>query len=143
MYIVNKSEHGLTLIEVMLTTAILSMGLLAVANMQIVSMRVNTTSQRLTKATMITQEQMESLLTLSFDHWSLKDDTPPGVYSTYPTQNSHEGYLVHWEVDTNTNNTKTIKVVTSWVTDVGQKSISFPMQLSEYSNKEVNLIPNG
>ena len=142
MHIIKKPEYGLTLIEVMLTTAILSMGLLAVANMQIVSMHVNTASQRLTKATMITQEQMEELLTLPFDHWSLIDDTPPGIYSTYPAQNSPEGYIVRWEVDTNTNNTKTIKVVTSWVTDIGQKSISFPMQLSEYSNKEINPAPN-
>jgi prepilin-type N-terminal cleavage/methylation domain-containing protein len=128
------SERGLTLVEVLLTTALLSMGLLAVANMQMVSMRVNTTSANLTQATLAAQEVAEWIMSLSFDDPLLMDETDPGIATTYHDPDPPIGYSIRWEVDTSSANSKIVNIVTTWGSIESQKSISLPMQISTYTN---------
>ena len=141
------SERGLTLIEVLLTTALLSMGLLAVANMQMVSMRVNASSAKLTEATLTTQEIVERIMSLPFNHALLTDDYPqePGVATTHTYPDPPEeygypelpaGYSIHWEVDTKSANDKTVNLVTTWGSLENQKTLSIPLQISTYTNPE-------
>ena len=136
---IRHSERGLTLVEVLLTTALLSMGLLAVANMQMVSMRVNTTSANLTQATLAAQEVAEWIMSLSFDDPLLMDETDPGVATTYHDPDPPVGYVIRWEVDTTSPNTKTVNIVATWGSLESQKSISVPMQISTYTNPQDSL----
>lgn len=123
--------------EVLLTTALLSMGLLAVANMQMVSMRVNTTSAKLTQSTLAAQEVAEWIMSLPFDDPLLTDETEPGIATTYHDPDPPVGYSIRWEVDTSDDNSKMVNIVTTWGSIESQKSISLPMQISTYTNPQV------
>jgi hypothetical protein len=113
------------------------MGLLAVANMQMVSMRVNTTAANLTQATLAAQEVAEWIMSLPFDDPLLMDETDPGIATTYHDPDPPVGYLIRWEVDTSSANSKIVNIVTTWSSIESQKSISLPMQISTYTNPEV------
>ena len=128
---IKHSERGLTLIEVLLTTALLSMGLLAVANMQMVSMRVNTTSANLTQATLAAQEVAERIMSLPFDDPLLMD----GEYEDGELKDFDPplGYDISWEVNTSSANSKIVNIVTTWGS-LERHSISLPMQISTYTN---------
>ena len=56
-----NSKSGFTLIEVLITLAIFSIGILAVASMQLSSTKNNTTSNIMTQATMLARAQIEQL----------------------------------------------------------------------------------
>lgn len=56
-------QRGLTLIEVLIATCIFSIGILAVAQLQFVNIRNNTTGNITTMATMLARQQMETLKT--------------------------------------------------------------------------------
>ncbi len=142
-----KYEKGLTLIEVMLTTALMSLGLLAVANMQIVSMQVNTASTNLAQATMATQEVMERLVSLPFNHPDLSDPTPLGYSFTHVQADPPPGYTISWEVDldhapdlvlandkSDVQKTKKILITVAWGQADEQKSLILPLQMSTISN---------
>lgn len=62
-----KSEDGFTLIEVLIALSIFAIGLLALANMQILALRGNSTSQRVTTATALAEGAMEWLQSLPAD----------------------------------------------------------------------------
>ena len=55
------NERGLTLIEVLIAIGIFSIGILAVAQLQFVNIRNNTTGNITTIATMLARQQMETL----------------------------------------------------------------------------------
>ena len=139
-----QSERGLTLVEVLLTTALLSMGLLAVANMQMVSTSVNRTSAKLTQATLTTQEVIERVMSLPFNHCMLEDDhEETGHVTTHPYPPEEcgtgypeppAGYRIHLEVDSTGENTKTVNLVTKWGPIENEKSLSIPMQISTFTN---------
>jgi prepilin-type N-terminal cleavage/methylation domain-containing protein len=59
--IIMKERSGFTLIEVMIALTILAVGLLALATMQIVSIRGNAFSTEMTYATMLAQSRLEQL----------------------------------------------------------------------------------
>lgn len=121
------------------------MGLLAVADMQMVSMRVNAASAKLTEATLTTQEVVERTMSLPFDHDLLKDEHPEelGVTTIHKYPDPPEdygypklpaGYNIHWEVDNSSDTTKIINIVTKWGGIENQKSLSIPMQISIFTN---------
>ena len=65
---INKSEqldleanNGFTLIEVLIAMAIFSIGILAVASLQLVNTKNNTTANIMTQATMLARAQIEQL----------------------------------------------------------------------------------
>jgi len=121
------------------------MGLLAVANMQMVSTRVNAASTKLTEATLTTQEVVERIMSLPFDHDLLEDENPEelGISTTHTYPDPPEnygypklpaGYSIYWEVDTSSATTKTVYIVTTWGNIENQKSLSIPMQISTFTN---------
>jgi Tfp pilus assembly protein PilV len=110
------------------------MGLLAVANMQMVSTRVNRTSAKLTQATLATQEVVERIMSLSIDDPLLMDQTEPGIATTYHDPDPPVGYSIRWEVDADSATTKTVNIVTTWGSTESQKSISLPMRISSFTN---------
>jgi len=100
-----KREHGYTMVEVLIGMALLLIGLLAVAQMQITTMITNSTANQRTTAITLAQDQMELLRTRPYANI----ETPPlsdtsGIYSR------------SWTVENNTpaNNMKRVTVTVSW-----------------------------
>lgn len=68
-----QNQKGFTLIEVMIAIFILSVGLLAVASMQVSAIRGNHFSDNVTVALALAEEGMEDLLNKSYSHTWLTD----------------------------------------------------------------------
>jgi type IV pilus assembly protein PilV len=118
-----NNENGFSLLEVLISIVVLSIGLLGVANMQVVAISVNNNANQLTQATTITQDKVEELMSLPFTAAALADATPPGEFTT-SNEDNPAGYTVQWQVDNNTDGTKTINVNTTWVNAGKQKTFS-------------------
>ena len=114
----NKREtqicnQGYTLIEVLIAMAVFSIGILAVAAMQTTSVQGNASARRVTEATALAENQIESLLELPYDDNDLD-----------PALNPHEAaqgpYTINWiitdsDLDTDgVNDAKTISVTVNW-----------------------------
>jgi type IV pilus assembly protein PilV len=63
-----NEQSGFTLIEVMIALVILAAGLLALATMQIVSIRSNAFSSEMTYATMLAQTRLEQIRNMNYDN---------------------------------------------------------------------------
>jgi type IV pilus assembly protein PilV len=107
-----KEQNGFTLLEVIIALVIFSIGLLAVASMQMSAIKGNHFSGTLTEATNWAADQMETLLSLPYTDVDLAagDHTAP----------QEDIYTIAWNVldDATTNNTKTITITVAW-TDRG------------------------
>jgi type IV pilus assembly protein PilV len=106
-----QSKEGFTLIEVMIALVILSVGLLALATMQIVAIRTNAFSTEMTYATMLAQSQFEEFK--NTDYVNVISDS-----DLIPANETSKGipYTVQWTVQDNTPTTdmKTIDLDVTW-----------------------------
>ena len=124
------SIGGFTLIEVLIVMTIFSIGVLAVAAMQMTSTKVNASARRMTEATALAEEQIENLMQLPYDH----ADLDPAINPHLSTQGP---YLVNWNVteidlDSNgTNDSKEVNVTVSW-RYAGQRNLSMLYIIPEY-----------
>lgn len=86
-----KNQTGVSIIEALFVVAIFSIGVLAVAGLQVRTVNTNASSRMVTEATIIASNQLESLLHLDYGH----DDLDPA-------QNPHsltEGpYRINWNL---------------------------------------------
>ena len=104
---------GFTLIEVLIVMFIFSIGILAVAAMQMTATRGNASARRITEATTLAENRMENLMRLSYDHADLDPENNPHVSIQGP-------YTVNWnvaEIDLDAdaaNDSKTVNVIVSW-----------------------------
>lgn len=106
-----KKENGFTLLEVIVSIAILTFGLLAVASMQITAIRGNDLAGRVTEASGWGQEKVEELSGLSYTDADLDPNGNP-----HTEQNPPAGYTITWNVTANNpvNNVKLIVVTVTW-----------------------------
>lgn len=110
-----KSAAGFTLIEILIAMFILSFGLLSLAKMQVVAIRVNTASGHLTRGTTLVQDKIEELMALPFTHADLNDTTPVNSFQCYNEPTPPKGYTLNWCVDNNAAGTiKTVNVTAAW-----------------------------
>jgi prepilin-type N-terminal cleavage/methylation domain-containing protein len=117
----NKSA-GFTMIEVLIALAILSIGLLAIATQQITATRSNTVSNKLTEGTTATQDKLEELISLDYDHADLEDIDEDGCGGLNDrlddadyTEDPGKGYRISWNVCTDaTSGLKRITVISQW-----------------------------
>lgn len=72
-----SGEKGFTLIEVLIGLIILAIGVLAIAGMQITSIRGTSFSNNLTQASVIAQDRLEFLKGLPLNDARLNDGTYP------------------------------------------------------------------
>jgi type IV pilus assembly protein PilV len=72
-------ERGFTLLEVIVAISLFSIGLLAVASMQVSAIRGNTLAGGVTEATSWVSDLMEKLMILPFDHANLVDTDGDGT----------------------------------------------------------------
>jgi prepilin-type N-terminal cleavage/methylation domain-containing protein len=114
--------QGFTLIEVLIAIAVFSIGILAVAAMQITSVNGNASGRRVTEATALAENRIERLLELSYDH----NDLNPALN---PHQATSDPYDINWTVtDTDldadgVNDSKTVSVTVNW-TYRGDRKVS-------------------
>jgi type IV pilus assembly protein PilV len=74
-----RNERGFTLLEVIMAVSILTIGLLAVASMQISAMRGNTMSMTYTESTEMVQDRVDKLLIRDLDDALLTDKAGEGI----------------------------------------------------------------
>ncbi|MBV5327054.1 MAG: prepilin-type N-terminal cleavage/methylation domain-containing protein [Chlorobium sp.] len=75
----NNSQNGFTLIEVLVAIALLTIGILGAATMQIASIDGNNTAMRLTGAVTWGEDELETLMGLPYAHADLDDDSNAGA----------------------------------------------------------------
>lgn len=87
-----NNSQGFTLVELMIALLVFAVGILAVAGLQVTSIRYNADAQRTSEASMFAQSKMEELMVMNYDAvvdsiaaetegiysvtWSVVDDTP-------------------------------------------------------------------
>jgi type IV pilus assembly protein PilV len=105
--------QGFTLIEVLIVIAIFSIGILAVAAMQMTSVKGNASARRISEATALAESRIERLLELPYDH----DDLNPALN---PHQATEGPYEINWTVTESDldadglNDSKTVTVTVNW-----------------------------
>jgi type IV pilus assembly protein PilV len=84
-------DRGFTFVEVLIVIAIFSIGVLAVATMQVTSINTNASARMSGEATALAANQVETLMALDYGHADLN-----------PANNPHEvvqgAYTVNWIV---------------------------------------------
>ena len=98
---------GFTLVESMLTLAIMSMGLLALAGLQITALRGNALSRRMTTAVSIAEQRLEQLKNTSYTNIQAEAVTQVTASNLHFTR----------QVTVTTGplpNTKSVSVLVSW-----------------------------
>jgi type II secretion system protein I len=104
-----RNNKGFTLIEIMISIAIIAMGIFAVMSLIITVMKGNTLSKRVTIATTIAQEKMEDFKIRDYDN--VVDDS--GTYTT--DTEPYYDIPYYWEASvTPATDTKTITVDVYW-----------------------------
>lgn len=130
-----KRQEGLTFMEVIVAISILTVGLLAVASMQISAIQGNSLAGRLTTGTSLAQDKIEELLllpyTFTFTHPDLIDNNTHGGPHVEP--NPPSGYTIRWDVTDNIpfGNTKSITVTVTW----RDKGVYKTTTLSSYKSR--------
>lgn len=131
-----RCEKGFTLLEVLVAVSILTVGLLAVASMQGSASRNNVYAGSRTVAATWASDQMEDLLSLSWNDPLLSDadgdgaaglsdvgfDNDPATQGDADHEVTRGKYSIYWNVVDNqvATDTKTINVIVTW-SDYGLK----------------------
>ena len=127
---ISKSDKGFTILEVIMAVSILTIGLLAVASLQVTAMRSNSMSMSYTESTERVQDIVEKLLNKDFNDAELSDVTNDGTAGLDRTDGladhsvSGSVYNVYWNVADDkvwtggawrdVNGVKTIRVIVKW-----------------------------
>ena len=98
------NNKGFTLVEVMIGMAIFVIGYLAVASMQMMAIKGNTSARKTTEAATLAADQLETLIVLPYDNIASGGPVVQGAYE------------VSWQVDEGAPlpRTKTITVMVAW-----------------------------
>ena len=106
-------QGGFNLLEILIAITIFSIGILAVASMQISSMMGNTSAKDVTESATLAADQLEKLMTLP--------------YADVNTDGRDEGiYRIDWTVtsDFPVTNTKTVNIQVTWTERGLAKAVS-------------------
>ena len=86
-------EKGFTLLEVIIAITILTVGLLALASMQVSAIKGNTLALGFTEATSWTSDRIEKLMILPYDHAHLVDTDGDGVGNRLDEDDDNDGVM--------------------------------------------------
>jgi len=117
------NNEGFTLVELMLALVVFAVGVLAVAQMQLTSMRYNTQAQQMSEATMLAQGKMDELMALGYGDTALDVGT---VSEALSPPLSHYTITTTVGIDPETTAkaaTKEIEVKVSWSSRGGDKKV--------------------
>ena len=121
------NQSGFTLLEVLIAISILTVGLLGVAQMQIMGIQGNYFSGNTTAALTLAEEKMEDLLGKSYTDAELTNGNHPDTNNPIDETGQAGGiYTRTWVVANNTpiTDTKTVTVSVSWDNASHQVSLS-------------------
>jgi type IV pilus assembly protein PilV len=132
-----NQENGFTLLEILIAISLLTIGLLAVASMQVMAIRGNSFSGGTTEATTLAMDRIELLMTLDYDDADLDDTNADGTAGlnnadaatadqsrTYTNDNGLL-YNIYWNTARNSpaQDTTTIRVFVIWSERGVQRSL--------------------
>jgi type IV pilus modification protein PilV len=103
-----KACRGFTLIEVLIAMAIFSIGILAIAGLQIRAINLNSSSRMQSESTTVAVDVMERLMSLPYEHPDL--DASTGIQ-----QNQVGAYTASWQI-TDGSPIGGCKTIAVWVT---------------------------
>ena len=115
-----KCQSGFTLLEIIIALFVLSIGILAVATLQLTSLKGNSKAGRITEASNAAADQIEKIMSLPYSTFTDGLGTNTGVagLDDFPatdgsTLSGDGNYKVYWNVAENvpSPDTKTIKVI--------------------------------
>jgi type IV pilus modification protein PilV len=114
-----NTERGFTLVEIMVAICVFSIGMLAVASMQVSGTQGTANAKWQTGAAVWASDQMEKIMSLPYVHPDLADGAHAGV--------TEDQYAISWVVqdDELVDNTKTITVTVDWDTIWIDRTVSF------------------
>ena len=120
-----KTERGFTLVEVMVAICVFSIGMLAVASMQVSGTQGTASAKWNTGAAVWASDQIEKIISLPYDHADLTDGAHAGV--------TEDQYAISWLVqdDELVDNTKMITVTVmipvtvAWAGTLRGRTVSF------------------
>jgi type IV pilus assembly protein PilV len=114
-----KTERGFTLVEVIIAICVFSVGMLAVATMQVSGTQGTASARWHTEATVWASDQIEKIISLPYDHADLTDGAHAGF-----TEDQH---TISWVVEDDEliDNSKTITVTVDWQDRWFERTISF------------------
>ena len=115
-----KDQNGFTLLEVLISIIILSVALLALAGLQIISIRGNSFGGTMTEAITLARDKIEDLKQDDWDNVATDNDTQVvrGI-----------NYARNWQAQT-VGQTKEVTVTISW--DNGNHQVSLATTLADY-----------
>ena len=120
-----KDQKGFTLLEVLISIVILSVALLALAGLQIISIRGNSFGGTMTEAITLAKDKIEDLKRDDWDNVVGGRDTP-----VVHRGNAQITYARNWTVVQGVNNTREVSVTVSW--DNGNHQVSMATMLADY-----------
>ncbi len=91
-----QKDQGFTLIEVLIAITIFSVGLLAVAAMQISAIKVNSTAGQMTTRMTWAQDRIEKLMALPYTDSQLQET---GSGSPHSAPGDFDGHIISWTVE--------------------------------------------
>lgn len=115
----NLKERGFTLVEIMVAICVFSIGMLAVASMQVSGTQGTASAKWNTGAAVWASDQVEKIISLPYDHADLTNGAHAGV--------TEDQYAISWNVQDNwlVNNTKMITVTVAWDDRWLNRTVSF------------------
>lgn len=138
-----KKQSGFTLIEVLVALAVFSVGILAVAAMQVMAIRGSSYSNHLTEAVNVAGDRMETLMNLQYTSTvtdpllqELFVDGPAGLDSEgvaadqqlppFVSESSNVTYNVSWNIAPNVPvaGSMTVRVIVTWTEGGAQKRMA-------------------
>jgi type IV pilus assembly protein PilV len=124
-----KNDKGFTLLEVVFAVSILTVGILAVASMQVTSIRGNSYAWSTTEASAVAMGQIETLIDLPYNDEALEELAVGEKHG--PVANGR--YNIEWTVkdDDLIARTKTVRLTVSWTDYALPRNISMAFTLGE------------
>ena len=125
----STDRNGFALIEVLMAMVIFTVGILALAGLQITTISGNAAARMQTEATAIGARIVERLRSLPFDH----DDLVPTVHPHSLLASGSQPYTVDWTVraDTPVNGTKSVRVTVTPFNKINGRTVIIDTIIAE------------
>lgn len=134
-----KKQGGFTLVEVLIALAVFSVGVLAIAALQVTAIRGNSLSSHLTEATTLAGDRIETLMNLEYSAAAtdplLQETSVDGLLASeevaadhwrpFTSESSNVTYNVSWNIAPDAaTSALTVRVIVTWTEGVVQRSFA-------------------